>query len=189
MKTKCFKIVLFNLSLLTLVSQALAQHQLPSFYVRPGQTEVSPLVEDYRLIVSTTNTLFRTNQPLELTISLQNVSTNETHIGVAIGLALYYSITVTDPHGKALDPNEVGWHFLVPPLLTTGSEKIGPGNSYVVQLQLDWMFDFKEPGKYSVTVSRSVPTRNDPQKKVSVTCPPLKFQILGPKLSSKEVSH
>lgn len=189
MIAKRFKTVLFNLSIFTLLAnQAFAQHRLPCSDVIHGQTEVGPVVEDYRLTISTTNTFFKINQQLELTISIQNVSTNGTFIGAATALALDYSFKVTDPHGKVLNPNKVGQHFLTPPMISTEWENIGPGNSYILQLPLDWMFDLKEPGEYSITVSRSVPKRSDSSKKVAITCPPLKFQIVGPSTNTSSVT-
>lgn len=136
------------------------------------QVASGEVVGGFRLTISTTNDTFLADRSVDLTVSLQNVSTNSTMISIGSRDVLF---KIVGPDGSLVQTTAFGEKMLYPKVfLQHHGETLPPGGKFDRIISLNTCFEMKEAGEYSVTVSQNV------SKGKSMSAGPLKILIVGP---------
>ena len=121
-----------------------------------GQLQVvlGPNTSGFQLKLTTTNKIFALGQPVEMTVSLKNISTNRTIVNVGDGY-MNYSFKIIGPDGKMVQPTIYGKRLLHPTALYHQSiENLAPNESITAPIHLNALFAMTNLGQYVISASR-----------------------------------
>jgi hypothetical protein len=135
---------------------------------------IGPEVQGCRLEVSTTNRMYRVGEPIVLTASLQNLSSNM--VGIPLG-EQGYSIKVIGPDGRSVPGTE--FRAKVWAQRHYRGQGLGPGQSLAVCFPLPLLFAMTNAGEYSIDVSRAVVRSADMDDVAWVPSTPLRLKLGG----------
>lgn len=127
-------------------------------------------VEGLKLTISTTNKVFQLGQPIHLSISLQNVTTNNLVVPTT---GQIMSVEVIGPDGKAVQETAFGTKMLHPTIFVSHfSESLSPDQNLRMGAGLTAWFCITNSGEYTVTVLREI------AKTKHISAGPLKIRII-----------
>jgi len=127
-------------------------------------------VEGFRLAISTTNNVFQLGQPIHLSISIQNVTTNRSVLPIT---ERNLSFEAIGPEGRSVPETELGAKILHPTIFRSFSgELVLPGRSLVSDTDLTTLFFMTNAGEYSFTMLHKLANGK------SLSAGPLKIRII-----------
>ena len=141
----------------------------------------------FKLSIKPEKKKYEIGDPVSLNVTFKDVSRENVKI-IDYGIDLTYALEVIRPDGTLAPLTEKGKHArkMSHRYGSWGGGSRNPGDKQDILMAASAYFDMSQIGKYSLQVSREVPSLKDPKKMVTLYSNVVKITIAAPKAADDE---